>query len=214
MLASAHFKTSADNGGKIQTARTNEETSGFVAEKRQVSLTELICSTWVEILNSRDLHWISLKSCQGFFESHETLSSGSVSMGSVGSWEPISFWAVGSGTHQFWNKEMILPTFCQEQNKKIVCFWISVLEQNLGTHELKILTEPLKGGRKQEITNSRTSLRNICADFFACTVLSYFFNCLILKWYQIPRPGHLILPPPSIKNDHRASIYFRVWYIY
>ena len=35
-------------------ARTKEETSGFAAEKRQVSLTELSCRTCIEILSPRD----------------------------------------------------------------------------------------------------------------------------------------------------------------
>ena len=44
--------------------------------------------------------------------------SGSVSMGSVGSWEPISFWVVGSGTHQFWNKKIEFTHFLSGKEQK------------------------------------------------------------------------------------------------
>ena len=35
-----------------------------------------------------------------------TVNSGSINMGSMGFWEPVNFWVVGSGTHQFYQEEI------------------------------------------------------------------------------------------------------------
>ena len=42
--------------------------------------------------------------------------SGSVGMGSMGSWEPVIFLTMGSGTHQFWKENTkIYPLFSSYQ---------------------------------------------------------------------------------------------------
>ena len=41
--------------------------------------------------------------------------SGSVGTGSVGSWEPINIWAMGSGTHWLWAMETLNYSFYNEK---------------------------------------------------------------------------------------------------
>ena len=74
---------------------------------------------------SRNLHIRELKRIHNedqsrYFKTsryrHSSINRGSVGMGSMGSWEPINFLAVGSGTHQSWRERTkFYPLFCVKQ---------------------------------------------------------------------------------------------------
>ena len=71
-------------------------------------------------------------------------------MGSMGSWEPINFWLMGSGTHQFWKERTIIcPLFSSKQARN-KGWKFRTLNQHFGTHQFKILTEPLQVVVKQQ----------------------------------------------------------------
>ena len=62
-------------------------------------------------------------------------SSGSVGMGSMGCWETINFWAVGSGTHHFWKERTkIYPSFSGKQARN----WSWDLEIAFGNPSFQI----------------------------------------------------------------------------
>ena len=64
-------------------------------------------------------------------------------MGSMGSWEPINFWPMGSRTHQFWKERTIIrPLFSLKQARNRGREF-GTLNRHLGTHQFEILTEPL-----------------------------------------------------------------------
>ena len=51
-----------------------------------------------------------------FVFSDHVENSGSVGFGSMGSWEPINLWTVGSGIHQFWRESTkFYRLFCSRQ---------------------------------------------------------------------------------------------------
>ena len=69
--------------------------------------------------------------------------SGSVGMGSMGSWEPINSWVVGSGTRQFWKeKTRICPLFQSKSSKKLR-LGVRNLKLAFGDPSIWFLLEPL-----------------------------------------------------------------------
>ena len=61
----------------------------------------------------------------------------------LGFLEPINFWPMGSGTHQFWKERTIIrPLFSLKQARNRGWEFRN-LNQQFGTHQFEILTEPL-----------------------------------------------------------------------
>jgi len=84
-------------------------------------------------------HFMNLVTNSGAFNSQRGFvmlhyNSGSVGMGS---WEPINFRTMGSGTLQFWKERTMIRPLVSTKQARNMGWEFGTLNQHLGTHYLK-----------------------------------------------------------------------------